>query len=112
MKKLDLDICKKLREEGHTYKEIAGYFDVSKQAVFDLLNKSGVKRKTKHSEHYQDWERLYKEGVGGHTIAKMYKCSENTVYTYISRKFVIERGQLVKKKRMKKIVPETVLIEG
>ena len=51
MKKLDVVICKQLREEGKTYKEIADYFKVSKQAVFDLLDKAGMPRKTKYSQY-------------------------------------------------------------
>lgn len=91
MKKLDLEICRKLREEGHTYQEIADYFKVSKQAVFDLLDKAGTPRKTKYSQYYEEWETLYKEGYGIHTIAKKYNCSLDAVHKHIKKKIVIQR---------------------
>jgi len=106
MKKLDVDICKQLREEGRTYKEIADYFQVSKQAVFDLLNKAGVKGKTKYSPFYEEWERLYKEGHSINTIAEKYSCSNNAVHKYLTKKIIIERGQLMKKRGTQKPASE------
>lgn len=90
MKKLDAVICKQLREEGKTYKEIADYFNVSKQAVFDLLDKAGVKGGTKYSQYYKEWEDLYREGNSTHKIAELYNCSQTAVYKYIKKKFVIK----------------------
>lgn len=104
MKKLDLDICRKLREDGHTYQEIADYFQVSKQAVAKLLDKAGVKGKTKYSEFYEEWEKLYKSGVGIHVIAEKYNCNNMTVHKYLKKKFVIERGRLMKKRGTQKPV--------
>jgi predicted DNA-binding protein YlxM (UPF0122 family) len=104
MNKLDLEICRKLRAEGHTYQEIANYFDVSKQAVFDLLDKAGTPRKTKYSQYYEEWEKLYKEGYGIHTIAKKYNCSLDAVHKHIKKKIVIERD-------MKKRLPQKSLSE-
>ena len=86
MKKLDLDICRKLREEGFTYQEIANYFNVSKQAVFDLLDKAGTPRKTKYSKFYEEWEELYRNGMGTHTIAEKYGCSRDAVHKHIKKK--------------------------
>ncbi|MEQ8226336.1 MAG: hypothetical protein ABRQ37_28730 [Candidatus Eremiobacterota bacterium] len=98
MKKLDLEICRKLREEGLTYQEIANYFDVSKQAVFDLLDKAGTPRKTKYSQFYEEWEELYRNGMGTHTIAEKYGCSRDAVHKHIKKKFVIDRGRKRNKK--------------
>ena len=108
MKKLDVNICQKLREEGKSYQEIANYFTenlkvkVSKQAVYVALDKAGIPRKTKHSLHYEDWEKLYKSGIGINIIAQKYNCSTHTVYNHLSKKFVIERGQLMKKRGTQK----------
>ncbi|MEQ8173356.1 MAG: hypothetical protein ABRQ38_31010 [Candidatus Eremiobacterota bacterium] len=113
MKKLDLELCKKLREKGHTYKEIGEYFKVSKQAVFDLLDKAGVKsNKGKYSQYYKEWERLYKEGIGVHKIAEKYGCSRGAVHNYLTKKFIIERGQLMKKRGTQKPAPEVIPTEG
>lgn len=98
MKKLDLDTCRRLREEGLTYQEIANYFDVSKQAVFDLLDKAGTPRKTKYSQFYEEWEELYRNGMGTHTIAEKYGCSRDAVHKHIKKKFVIDRGRKRNKK--------------
>ncbi len=108
MKKLDLEVCKKLREEGHTYQDIAAYFNVSKQAVFDLLDKAGTPRKTKYSQYYKEWENLYKSGVGSQVIAQRYKCSHAAVYKYLSKKLIIERGQLMKKRGTQKPDPKVL----
>lgn len=70
MKKLDLEICRKLREEGHTYQEIADYFKVSKQAVFDLLDKAVHHVKLNIPSIMRNGKPFYKEGYGIHTIAK------------------------------------------
>jgi len=104
VKKLDLEICRKLREEGHTYQEIADYFKVSRQAVFDLLDKSGVKGRTKYSKYYPEWEELYKKKIGITTIAKKYNCSEGLVYNYLKKKFVMERGKIMKERGTQKPV--------
>ncbi len=96
--KLDVNICKQLREEGKTYKEIADYFKVSKQAVFDLLDKAGMPRKTKYSKYYEEWERLYEKGIGTHKIAEKYGCSIKAVYTHLSKKFIIEPGKIVRER--------------
>ena len=106
MKKLDVDICKKLRQEGHTYQEIADYFEVSRQAVFEALDKAGMPRKTKYSQYYSEWEELYQNGMATHKIAEKYNCSYRAVYDYLSKKFVIERGQLMKKRGKKKLIAE------
>ncbi len=91
MKKLDVNICRKMREdEGLTYPEIAKIFGVSKQAVFELLDKAGVKGKTKYSQYYKEWEGLYKEGNSTHKIAKIYNCSQTAVTKYLRKKFVLE----------------------
>mgnify|MGYP001036705059 CR=1 FL=1 len=107
MKKLGLETCQKLRDEGKTYKEIADYFKVSKQAVFDLLDKTGSPRKTKYSKYYEEWEKLYQEGMSTNEIAKKYNCNQTTVYHYLSKKIVIDASKAAEriwKKRKQKPV--------
>ncbi len=108
MSKLDVNICQKLREEGHTYQEIADYFKVSKQAVFDLLDKAGSPRKTKYSQYYDEWERLYKSGIGIYAISKKYNCSLGAVHKHLKKKIVITREM----KKKQKPAPEVVSTEG
>ncbi len=107
MKKLDVVICKQLREEGKTYKEIADYFKVSKQAVFDLLDKAGMPRKTKYSQYYAEWENLYKQGISTNRIAEKYGCPDETVRLHLSKKLIIEPGKIVRE-RGKKPASEVV----
>jgi len=110
MKKLDVSICKQLKEEGKTYKEIGDYFKVSKQAVFDLLDKAGVKSsKGKYSQYYDEWEKLYKEGHSINVIAGKYNCSKNAVHKHLTKKIVIERGQLMKKRGTQKPASEVTV---
>ena len=98
MKKLDVNICKQLREEeGKTYEEIANYFKVSRQAVFDLLDKAGTPRKTKYSKYYDEWEKLYYEGISTYSIAKKYNCSQTAVHKHLKKKLLL--------REMKKPVP-------
>lgn len=110
MKKLDVNICKQLREEGRTYEEIASYFNATRQAVFNALDKAGSPRKTKYSKHYEEWEKLYKEGLAVHKIAEKYGCSYRAVYDYLTKKFIIERGQLMKKRGTQKPDPEVTTV--
>lgn len=102
MKKLNIEVCKKLREEGYTYQKISDYFHVSRQAVFDALDKAGVKRKTKYSQYYAEWEELYRKGIATHKIAERYDCSHEAVRKYLTKKLIIERGQLMKKRGTQK----------
>lgn len=108
MKKLDVDICRQLREEGKTYLEIANYFQVSKQAVFDLLDKAGTPRKTKYSKYHKEWENLYRSGISTNKIAEKYNVSAQTVHKHLKKKLIIERGQIVKKRGMQKPAPEVI----
>jgi len=105
MKILDVDVCRKLKEEGKTYKEIGDYFKVSKQAVFDLLDRAGVKSsKGKYSQYYEEWERLYNEGIGIYLIAKKYNCALGTVHNYLRKKIVITREMNGAKKPASEVV--------
>ncbi len=110
MKKLDVGICQKLREEGHTYQKIADYFKVSKQAVFDLLDKAGTPRKTKYSQYYDEWERLYKSGMSTNKIAEKYNIPDRTIHKHLSKKFVIERGKLMRERGTQKPAPEVTTV--
>lgn len=98
---------KQLREEGLTYPEIALKYGVTKQAVWDALNKIHTPSKTKYSLYYEEWEKLYRSGVGTHIIAEKYNCSRGAVYDHLKKKFIIERGQLMKKRGTQK--PATIV---
>ena len=99
---------KKLRKEGLTYEAIANKYNVTKQAVYDALDKAGIKRKTRYSQYYEEWEKLYKEGMSTQAIADKYNCDQKTVYHHISKKFVIDASEAaVKGWKKRKLAPET-----
>lgn len=88
-----LEEWKKLREQGFTYKAIADKYNVSKQAIYEALDKAGVKRKTKYSKYYEEWERLYQKGFSTQEIADQYNCNQKTVYHYLSKKLIINADE-------------------
>lgn len=74
----------KLREEGLTFKQIAEQYNVSRQAIWEALNKKGlIESKTKHSKHHKDWEVLYNYGINIKDIAKKYNAPYQTVNYYL-----------------------------
>lgn len=101
----------KLRKEGLTYQAIADKYNVSKQAVYEALDKAGIKRKTKYSQYYKEWEELYSNGCSTQDIAKKYNCYNTTVHDYISKKFIINNSERLRRgweKRRKNKTAETV----
>ena len=76
----------KLRKQGMSFRAIGDQYNVSKQAVYEALDKAGIKRKTKHTKDYPIWEKLYKTGESIYSIAKLYNCSASVVYNYLKWK--------------------------
>lgn len=111
MSKPDVNLCKQMREEGKTYEEIADHFNTSKQMIYYILDKAGTPRKTKYSPYYLEWEKLYKEGIAIHKIAEKYNCSYRTVYDYLSKKLIIERGKLMRERGKQKPASELISTE-
>lgn len=89
---------KKLREDGLSYQAIADKYGTSRQLVWQTLDGEGVPRKTKYSQYYEEWENLYRQGVSTNKIAEKYNIHARTIHKHLSKKFVIERGRLMKKR--------------
>lgn len=91
-----------LREKGLTFQAIADKYNVSKQYVSDVLDRAGVKRKTKWSWAYMDWEELYKNGISIDKIGEKYNCPKMTILKHLRKKIIINRAESARKRWAKK----------
>jgi hypothetical protein len=87
MSKETLIEWKRLREEGKSFAFIAKQYNVSRQAVWEALDKTGeLESKTKHSTHHNDWQVLYDYGIPIKDIAEKFNAPYKTVYYFLKTK--------------------------
>ncbi len=87
---------KNLREQGWTFQQIADEYNVSRQAVSEALDKAGMKRQTKWSKFYSEWERMYyQRGKSLEEIAEETGASYTAVRNYLSKKGLKNQGRRI-----------------
>jgi predicted DNA-binding protein YlxM (UPF0122 family) len=92
---------KTLREEGWTFQQIAERYNVSRQAVSEALDKAGMKRQTKWSRFYPEWERMYyAEGKSLENIAEISGASYAAVRNYLQKKGLKNQGRRILSERV------------
>ena len=87
---------KELREKGWTFQQIADKYNVSRQAISEALDKAGMKRQTKWSKFYPEWEkRYYHEGKSLEEIAEETGASYTAVRNYLQKKGLKNQGRRI-----------------